>query len=53
MLLSTLLDPVPIFPIRLQNTTGSIYVANVTRHTTGRSLLSNFQECVGPLMIQS
>ncbi|CAG8613414.1 15172_t:CDS:2, partial [Dentiscutata erythropus] len=53
MLLTTLLDSVPIFPIRLQNTTGSIYVANVTKHTTGRSLLSNFLECVGPLMIQS
>ncbi|RIB13174.1 hypothetical protein C2G38_2041203 [Gigaspora rosea] len=48
MLLTSLLDPIPIFPIRLQYTTGSIYVANVTIHTTGEVLLKNFQNCVGP-----
>ncbi|CAG8685647.1 27597_t:CDS:2 [Gigaspora margarita] len=48
MLLTSLLDPIPIFPIRLQYTTGSIYVANMTIHTTGEVLLKNFQNCVGP-----
>ncbi|CAG8612750.1 22897_t:CDS:2 [Dentiscutata erythropus] len=47
MLLTTLLDPVPIFPIRLKYTTGSIYVANVTVHTTGEVLLKNFHNCIG------
>ncbi|CAG8809826.1 31114_t:CDS:2, partial [Gigaspora margarita] len=48
MLLTNLLDPIPVFPIRIQYTTGSIYVANVTIHTTGEVLLKNFQNCVGP-----
>jgi hypothetical protein len=47
MLLTTLLDPIPIFPIRLKYFTGSIYVANVTTYTTGEVLLKNFQNCVG------
>ena len=49
MLLTNLLDPIPIFPIRLKYTTGSVYVANVTTHTTGEILLKNLQHCVGPL----
>ena len=48
MLLTNLLDPIPIFPIRLKYTTGSIYVANVTTHTTGEILLKNLQNCAGP-----
>ncbi|CAG8812369.1 28196_t:CDS:2, partial [Dentiscutata erythropus] len=37
----------PVFPIRLKYITGSVYVANVTIHTTGEVLLKNFQNCVG------
>ncbi len=37
----------PIFPIRLQYVSGSVYVANVTAHTTGELLSKNFQACVG------
>ncbi|CAG8841377.1 11837_t:CDS:1, partial [Gigaspora margarita] len=48
MLLTNLLDPIPIFPIRLQYTTGSVYVANVTIHTTGEIILKNLQNYVGP-----
>ncbi|CAG8839768.1 8218_t:CDS:2, partial [Gigaspora margarita] len=48
MLLTNLLDPIPIFPIRLKYTTGSIYVANVNIHTTCEVLLKNFLNCVGP-----
>ncbi|CAG8475962.1 584_t:CDS:2 [Diversispora eburnea] len=47
MLLTTLLDPVPIFPIRVKYFTGSIYVANVTIHTTGEALLKNLYNCAG------
>ena len=51
MLLTTLLDPIPIFPIRLKHYyTGSIYVANVTKYTTGEVLLRNFQNCAGKYM---
>ncbi|CAG8772661.1 1918_t:CDS:2, partial [Dentiscutata erythropus] len=47
MLLTTLLDPVPIFPIRIKfSLLGSVYVANVTIHTTGEVLLKNFRNCV-------
>ncbi|CAG8762013.1 11518_t:CDS:2 [Dentiscutata erythropus] len=48
MLLTTLIDPVPIFLIRLKYITGSVYIANVTIHTTGEVLLKNFKSCVGP-----
>ena len=37
----------PIFPIRLKYLSSSIYVANVTAHTTGELLLDNFQAYVG------
>jgi hypothetical protein len=47
MRLTTANDPIPIFPIRLQYLSGSVYVANVTAHTTGEVLLENFQACVG------
>ncbi|CAG8475944.1 583_t:CDS:2 [Diversispora eburnea] len=47
MLLTTLLDSVPIFPIRVKYLTGSVYVANVTTQTTGEILLKNLQNCVG------
>ncbi|EXX55808.1 hypothetical protein RirG_221910 [Rhizophagus irregularis DAOM 197198w] len=49
MLLTTLLDPAPIFPIRIKYyCTGSVYVANVATYTTGEVLLNSFQNCVGP-----
>ena len=48
MYLTTVLDPISIFPIRLQYTSGSVYyVANVTANTTGEVLLEKFQACVG------
>ncbi|CAG8786093.1 14299_t:CDS:2 [Cetraspora pellucida] len=58
MLLTTLLDPAPIFPINLEYTchkyfpastasTASTYVANVTIRTTGKLLLKSFQNCIG------
>ncbi|CAG8542841.1 1184_t:CDS:2, partial [Paraglomus occultum] len=37
----------PVFPIRIQFLTKSVYVANVNTHTTGELLLKNFQACVG------
>ncbi|GBC05697.1 hypothetical protein RclHR1_06380008 [Rhizophagus clarus] len=46
MRFTTVLDPVPIFPIRLKGPSGSVYVANVTSQTTGEVLLRNFQACV-------
>lgn len=50
MLLTSLFDPVPIFPIRIEfPDTGSIYVANITPHTTGEVLLANFLSCALPL----
>ncbi|CAB4428571.1 unnamed protein product [Rhizophagus irregularis] len=49
MLLTTLLDPAPTFPIRIKyNSTGSVYVANVATYTDGEVLLNSFQNCVGP-----
>ena len=47
MYLTTVLDPISIFPIRFQYTSGSVYVANVTANTTGEVVLEKFQACVG------
>ncbi|CAG8604870.1 13813_t:CDS:2 [Acaulospora morrowiae] len=48
MLLTSLLDSVSIFSIRLENKgLGSVLVANVTAHTTGELLLENYQKCIG------
>lgn len=38
-----MLDSNTIFPIRLQHTSGSVYVANVTSNTTGEVLLKEFE----------
>jgi hypothetical protein len=46
MHLTTVLDSTTIFPIRLQHTSGSVYVANVTSNTTGEILLKEFQACI-------
>ncbi|CAB4410668.1 unnamed protein product [Rhizophagus irregularis] len=43
MRFTTVLDSVPIFPIRLKCPSGSVYVVNVTAQTTGEILLRNFQ----------
>ena len=38
----TTVDPLPIFPIRLQSPLDSVYVANVNAQTTGEILLRSF-----------
>ncbi|CAG8521980.1 444_t:CDS:2 [Rhizophagus irregularis] len=43
MRFTTVLDSVPIFPIRLKCPSDSVYVVNVTAQTTGEILLRNFQ----------
>ncbi|CAB4387277.1 unnamed protein product [Rhizophagus irregularis] len=45
MHLTTMLDSNTIFPIRLQHTSSSVYVANVTSNTTGEVLLREFETC--------
>ena len=46
MHLTTVPDPPKIFPIRCRYDF-SIYVANVTAHTTGKLLLENLYACIG------
>ena len=52
MRLTTVPDPPKIFPIRCEYNLfsydhSSIYVANVTAHTTGKLLLENLHACNG------